>query len=75
MDETLDQLKGRLSLKYLGKVGIHAIGIRAGSVISVYYSGSHSEERSMVFEQLQRDAAQVPVLLFDESPPEAAQKT
>jgi hypothetical protein len=29
----------------------------------------------MVFEQLQRDAAPVPVLLFDESPPEAAQKT
>jgi hypothetical protein len=72
VSESIDQVKARLSAKYLGKAGIHAIGIQPGSVLSVYHSGSRPEDLNNVFAQIEREAIPFSVRFFKEPPPRAA---
>jgi hypothetical protein len=73
MTEAIHGTKARLSSKYLGVAGIHAIGSRPGNIVSVYYSGPHSEGRDKVFRQIEAEANPFSVVFVQEDPPSAAQ--
>ena len=72
MSDTVEQMKTRLSAKYLGKEGIHAIGTRSGGVVTVYHSGPHSPELDEMRERIQDEAAPYLVQLVQEDPPGGA---
>lgn len=59
MAETLDSVRERISDRYLGKAGIHAVGVhRSANALTVYIeSGAESEDAQQTLESLRKDAA------------------
>jgi len=63
MAETLEQVKERVSKKYLGKAGIHSVGLRRSQdTITVYYAPSAEETQSQILEKLSEEARPFKVL-------------
>jgi preprotein translocase subunit SecD len=61
MDETLESVKARISERYLGKAGIHAVGVRrSANAITVYVESTEDaqqeETQSRTLENLRREA-------------------
>jgi hypothetical protein len=70
---SLEATKRRLSRKYLGKGGVHGIGLsRAKQAVRVHLGSGdneHEGEQGAVLEELRRDAAPYDVLITVEEPP------
>jgi hypothetical protein len=63
MGKSLDELKGRLSSKYLGKAGIHGIGIsRTHNAIRVYLQSGEGDEQENILKEIEKEAAPFKVL-------------
>lgn len=73
MGADLEELKSRVSRKYLGKAGIHGVSVRPSSnALCVYMSPGSGEEHQQLLQNLKADAAPFHVLFFEEEPPKAA---
>jgi hypothetical protein len=58
MTKSLEEVKELLSAKYLGKAGIHSMGIsRAESAVRVYVHPDADNVLSEVLREIERDAA------------------
>jgi hypothetical protein len=65
---SLDDVKRRLSQKYLGKAGVHGIGLsRAQNAVKVHLESNGNSEQdgdqSALLEELKREAAPYDVLI------------
>lgn len=70
MSESIDEVKKRITHKYLGKAGIHGVGIRRShNAICVYIDGNSSPEQEMLLEELEKEAAPFKVLTIKEERP------
>jgi hypothetical protein len=55
---TLDEVKELLSTKYLGRAGIHSLGIsRAQNAVHVYVQPEAEDELEDVLKEIEREAA------------------
>jgi len=72
MAESLEQVKARLSSKYLGKHGIHAIGMRRSEAAICVYLSSHLPAQRDWLRELEQQAAPFQVRVIVEPPPRAA---
>lgn len=62
-----------MSRKYLGKGGIHGVGVRSSSdALTVYISPGSGEQNQELLQDLKADAAPFKVLFVEEEPPKAA---
>jgi hypothetical protein len=76
MPESIQELKNRLRQTYLGKAGIHGVGInRVGQVIRVYVGDHGQPDEEEVLEQLRRSAEPFPVQVIREEPPNLLEST
>jgi len=58
VSESLDEIKKRVAAKFLGKSGIHSIGIsRAENSVRVYLEPESDNEVEEVLEQIRAEAA------------------
>jgi hypothetical protein len=69
----LAELKSWLSRKYLGKGNIHGVSVRSSpDMLVVFVSPGSNEQNRDLLQQLEADAAPVPVRFIEEEPPTAA---
>jgi hypothetical protein len=69
MAETLEAVKDRISEQYLGKAGIHAVGIRrSANSITVYIQPTNDSTQQDTLESLRRDASPYGVVTRDAVP-------
>jgi len=74
VSQDLQAVKAELSRKYLGKAGIHALGVRSSeNAISVYIAPGSRERYKHVLDALRREAQPFDVLFSEEEPPELAE--
>ena len=72
MAEPLEAVKNRLRGQYLGKAGIHGIGVsHAEGAIRVYLHQPGHPDRDSVLKQIEADAAPYAVRVIDEQAPSA----
>jgi hypothetical protein len=70
MSQSLEKVKDRLRRSYLGKGGVHAVGLsRARQAIRVYVSSEAPPEQSDVLDQLRESAKPFPVIVVLEDRP------
>ncbi len=63
MGKSLDELKEQLSNKYLGKAGIHGIGIsRLHDAIRVYLQPEAGDEQENILKEIEKEVAPFKVL-------------
>jgi hypothetical protein len=73
MQETIEKTKSRLSREFLGRDGVHAVGLRrAESTIVVYASGLGPKERAALQRRLTAAALPHRTKLIDAMPPTIA---
>lgn len=73
MSQDLQAVKAELSRRYLGKAGIHALGVRPSeNAISVYMAPGSREKYKHVLDELQKEAQPFDVLFSEEEPPDLA---
>lgn len=66
MPETLESVKDRISERYLGKSGIHAVGVRRKqNAITVYVQSSGTDAQEGLLRELRDEAAPYDVLVRD----------
>jgi hypothetical protein len=71
MNDPLNEVRNEIARKYLGKAGIHGIGIsRARGAIRIYMRPDASAEQQTVLAEVARDAAPFPVLIVASGPPQ-----
>jgi hypothetical protein len=69
----LQTVKEALSENYLGKAGIHALGVRpSANAISVFMAPGSLARYKEVFDKLQEEAEPFDVLFTEEEPPRLA---
>ena len=72
MHRTIDQAQRRIGRRYLGKDGIHALGIKrndeANSAVLVYIDPAWPGSRTILLNKLRRDAAPYAVETVEEEP-------
>lgn len=67
MDKSLDEVKEDISQKYLGKSGIHGIGIRRKSnALYVYTDAEPSPKQKAVLEEIKKEVAPYSVITVEE---------
>ena len=72
MAEPLEGVKNRLRQHYLGKAGIHGIGVsHADSAIRIYLHDPGHPDRESVLQRIREDAAPYTVRVIDEQAPSA----
>jgi hypothetical protein len=60
---SLDEAKGQIASKFLGKAGIHSIGIsRAENAIRVYLDATDKETLKAVWPEIEQEAAPYKVI-------------
>lgn len=70
MAETLEDLKRRLRHQYLGKHGIHGVGIRRSeNAVCLYVSPDINPDQEPVFGEIERQAEPSNVIVILEEPP------
>ena len=70
VSDDLKTVKTLLSRRYLGKAGIHAMGMRpAANAISVYMAPGSGERYKQLLEDLKKEAEPFEVLFTEEEPP------
>jgi hypothetical protein len=74
MNETLTIIKERLKAKYLGKEGVHGLGIsELQQAIRVYASPKEGPEQKRLLEQLRHEAAPFSVIIVPEEKPKLSE--
>lgn len=70
MAQSLEKVKNLLRKSYLGKAGIHAVGVsRAKQAIRVYVSPQAVPEQPDVLDQLRESAKPFPIIVVQEDRP------
>lgn len=70
MSKSLDEAKRELRARYLGKHGIHAVGIRTSeNAICVYVDPSGRIHAAEVLDNIRSDAAPFKLIVIEEEPP------
>jgi len=70
MERTLDAAKAAVSARYVGRAGIHGIGIRrAQNALTVYLHAADLDEQAEVLRQIESDAAPYRVMTIVEEQP------
>jgi hypothetical protein len=70
MSESLDEVKRRIARKYLGKAGIHGVGIRrAQNALNVYAKADASPDQQQLLKEIEREAAPYKVIVTQEERP------
>jgi hypothetical protein len=70
MPETLEAVKDRISDRYLGKSGIHAIGLRrSANAITVYLKISRDPSQRSTLDSLRKEAS--PYVVIAKEAPDA----
>ena len=73
MPETLESVKDRISERYLGKAGIHAVGVRrSANAITVYLQNLGDAGQQKTLECLRKDALPYSVVTKDAAPAKLA---
>jgi hypothetical protein len=73
MPESLEAVKNRVRQSFLGKAGIHGVGMsRARQAIQVYMSADGRTGQTDVLEQLRKSAAPFPIIVIQEDRPRLA---
>jgi hypothetical protein len=73
MTETLESVKDRISNRYLGKAGIHAVGVRRSTnAIMVYVQPTGDATQQWALECLRKDASPYKVVTRDAVPAKLA---
>ncbi len=68
--ESLDEVRKRISRKYLGKAGIHGVGIRRKQqAICLYLSITADSRQKELLEKIQRETTPYKVLQIEEEQP------
>jgi hypothetical protein len=71
MPQSLEEVKDRLRQAYLGKGGIHGLGVsRAKQAIRVYVSPQAVPEQPDVLDQLRESARPFPIIVVREDRPQ-----
>ena len=71
MPNSIDEVKDRLRSSYLGKAGIHGVGVsRAEHAIRVYVSPQHDVEQSDILALMRECASPFPVIVVREDRPQ-----
>lgn len=65
----LEITKKRVSEKYLGKAGIHAIGCRSPGIVTVYHSGPYLEEWHKTIEEIRQEVGSFQLEIYEEQAP------
>jgi hypothetical protein len=69
MTETLTDVKDRLKARYLGRAGVHGMGVsRAQNAIRVYVNPSDEPDTASVLAQLTAEAEPYSVIVVREEP-------
>ncbi|HEX2079624.1 MAG TPA: hypothetical protein VHG08_17995 [Longimicrobium sp.] len=72
MPRTLDEVKAGVSGKYLGRAGIHGVGVRrAQGALAVYLRPGDVTEQERVLRAIEAEAAPYPVIVVSEEGPVA----
>ena len=67
---SLDEIRKLVSRKYMGKVGIHGVGIRKkSSVLCVYVAPISSSKQRQLLREIEKEAAPYQVLKIEENQP------
>jgi hypothetical protein len=70
MNESLDELKRRLRTKYMGKAGIHGLGIdRSKDALRIYHEPSSDPEQERMLKEIEKEARPYKVIRIKEEPP------
>jgi hypothetical protein len=70
MQAPLEAVKERIKTRYLGRGGIHAVGMRRGqNMICVYVSSSGNSEREQLLKEIREVVAPFKLLVVTEEPP------
>lgn len=70
MQDNLEQAKERLKTRFLGRAGVHGLGIRrAENAICVYTDEGENPEFLSVLAQIEEEAAPLTVLVIREARP------
>ena len=70
MQETLDELKKRLRSKYIGKAGIHGLGIdRSQNALRIYHAPESTPEQNLILDEIKKEAHPYKVLTVEEERP------
>ncbi len=68
--KSLTEVHKRVSRRYLGKVGIHGIGVRRKSnALCIHFSSTASPELSRLLKKIENEVAPYRVLTIEEDPP------
>ena len=71
MPDSIDEVKDRLRRSYLGKGGIHGVGVsRAKQAIRVYVSPQAEADQSDVLALMRESASPFPVIVVREDRPQ-----
>jgi hypothetical protein len=70
MEESLEEVKNRLSAKYIGKLGIHGFGVDyEQNAVRIHHSPGLTQEITELLTQIEREAAPYRVVVFTEEAP------
>jgi len=70
MPESIEAVKDRLRQSFLGKAGIHGVGLsRAEQAIRVYISSKAESDQADLLEQVCKSAVPFRVIVVKEEPP------
>ena len=74
--EHLQQLKDQLRTRFLGKGGIHGLGVKVSqNAIQVYVGPTPADDENAVLEAVKAEVQPVSVILRRESPPGLAENS
>ena len=70
MQDSLEQAKERLKTRFLGRAGVHGLGIRrAENAICVYADEKEDPDFPLVLAQIEKEVAPLTVLVIREARP------
>jgi len=70
MSESLQDIKRSISQQYLGRSGIHGVGLRAGEdAVVIYVAPDSTREQELLLEDIRRAAAPHGVVTVQEAAP------
>ena len=68
--KSLDEVRQRISCKYMGKAGIHGVGVRRKhNAVCIYFVATCDSEQQMLLEEIEREALPYNVLKIDQERP------
>ena len=70
-EDSLNAVRKRISRKYIGKEGIHGVGMRrTENAVSVYLKATSNPQQKMILEEIEKEVAPYKVLIIEEEPPQ-----